>query len=352
MRTSRVPIKEGTTILEALELAYLVEGKSYTPDQIRELNQRADQFRRQGELEEALGCCRDAFELVQDGELWAKYPDKLEGYAEGLVHMHYGTVYLAYGEKKLDAALGYYSASEQAFESLNKHYSQAVALMAQGTVHALQGDLRESWKHNELSLRVFGPSEPLDDALVRLKLIIKEQSEAAKSRYPPQSATNEADFQQGEWIDSNVFDIREIRNLILRGFTPQELLQFCQDHSAFRPMLDRFGPNSSMLDMAFELIEYCRKRMLFPELLSEVKEYNPRQYKRYESELHASRGPTRGRKGKSPAVRCDAHREPLFSIQPGWRYVVKEIEETAVFHGHGQKLRQIADEIEQRLIGL
>ena len=189
MRTSRVPIKEGTTILEALELAYLVEGKSYTPDQIRELNQRADQFRRQGELEEALGCCRDAFELVQDGELWAKYPDKLEGYAEGLVHMHYGTVYLAYGEKKLDAALGYYSASEQAFESLNKHYSQAVALMAQGTVHTLQGDLRESWKHNELSLRVFGPSEPLDDALVRLKLIIKEQSEAAKSRYRPRPTT-------------------------------------------------------------------------------------------------------------------------------------------------------------------
>jgi len=76
-----------------------------------------------------------------------------------------------------------------------------------------------------------------------------------------------------------------ISSLLRDGFTAQELQRFCRDRSAFSPVLSRFGPMFSLEDMIDALLEYCQKRLLFAELLSEVRRFNPRQYDRYAPQL-------------------------------------------------------------------
>jgi hypothetical protein len=41
-------------------------------------------------------------------------------------------------------------------------------------------------------------------------------------------------------------------------------------------------------DMTDVLVEHCQQHLLFPELLSEIREFNPRQYNRYSSKLTSS----------------------------------------------------------------
>jgi formylglycine-generating enzyme required for sulfatase activity len=76
-------------------------------------------------------------------------------------------------------------------------------------------------------------------------------------------------------------DIAAIRQLLLAAFTPEELRRFCHDRPDFRMVVRRFSPRHSLEDMADELITYCENFLLFPELLAEIKEANPRQYARY-----------------------------------------------------------------------
>jgi len=76
-----------------------------------------------------------------------------------------------------------------------------------------------------------------------------------------------------------------ISNLLRDGFAAQDLQRFCRDRSAFSPVLSRFGPNFSQEDMIDVLLEYCQKQLLFVELLSEIRRFNPRQYDRYEPQL-------------------------------------------------------------------
>lgn len=72
------------------------------------------------------------------------------------------------------------------------------------------------------------------------------------------------------------------------AFTVKELRRFCQDRPTFREILDRVGPNSSLEDFLDSLLVYCQKRELFPELLSEVRECNPNQYKRYRIQIYTT----------------------------------------------------------------
>lgn len=76
-----------------------------------------------------------------------------------------------------------------------------------------------------------------------------------------------------------------IRKLLTAAFTAEELRQFCHDRSYFRPIIDRFGPRHGLDDMVEEVITYCETHALADDLLVGVKEVNPRQYARYESQL-------------------------------------------------------------------
>lgn len=85
--------------------------------------------------------------------------------------------------------------------------------------------------------------------------------------------------------DPDQYNLPAVRGLVKDAFTDRELRRFCQDRQPFRLLLDRFGRDWGLEDMVDALIEHCQKRLLLPELLSEVREHNPRQYERYSSQL-------------------------------------------------------------------
>jgi hypothetical protein len=72
-----------------------------------------------------------------------------------------------------------------------------------------------------------------------------------------------------------------VRKLLLAAFTAEELHRFCFDRPVFRPIVNSFGPGHGLDDMVDEVITYCEKRLLFPELLAEVSQENPGQYARF-----------------------------------------------------------------------
>jgi hypothetical protein len=77
------------------------------------------------------------------------------------------------------------------------------------------------------------------------------------------------------------YNIAAIRKLLLAAFTPQSLRVFCYDRSIFRPVVNTFGPDQGLDAMVDELVTYCDTRLLFAELLPELKQQNPRQYARF-----------------------------------------------------------------------
>ena len=81
--------------------------------------------------------------------------------------------------------------------------------------------------------------------------------------------------------------LETVRNLLSAAFTPKDLRRFCLERSVFRPVVDRFGPDASLGDMVDEVIDYCRVRLLWPELLDAVRTENPRQYARFAPDLPA-----------------------------------------------------------------
>ncbi len=81
------------------------------------------------------------------------------------------------------------------------------------------------------------------------------------------------------------YNIATIRKLLVAAFTPEGLRRFCWDLPAFQPVVNEFGPGHGLNDMVDRLIVYCRKNLLWGELLAEVKKVNPRQYSVYEHAL-------------------------------------------------------------------
>jgi hypothetical protein len=75
-------------------------------------------------------------------------------------------------------------------------------------------------------------------------------------------------------------NIGAIRMLMRCAFTAKELWRFCQERPVFSPILDSINPESDLDNMIDTLLEYCDKRVLFSELLSEVSKFNPAQYER------------------------------------------------------------------------
>lgn len=80
-------------------------------------------------------------------------------------------------------------------------------------------------------------------------------------------------------------DVAVVCDLMRDAFTAKDLMRFCRDRAIFSPVQSRFGPSPSLEDVIDGLVEYCQKRLLFPELLSEIRLVNPRQYERYLSQL-------------------------------------------------------------------
>ena len=77
-----------------------------------------------------------------------------------------------------------------------------------------------------------------------------------------------------------------IRSLLRDAFSVEELRRFCNDRTNLKPITNELGPNFGLEQTIDVVIDYCQKRMLMPNLLAEVRAYNPRQYERYEEDQY------------------------------------------------------------------
>ncbi|MCB0163833.1 MAG: caspase family protein [Anaerolineae bacterium] len=81
---------------------------------------------------------------------------------------------------------------------------------------------------------------------------------------------------------SKTFNVRNIRTLLMEGFTDRELRRFCFDEAQFKPVYDQFSQHSGKDVIVDKIIEYAERRDLFEILLNWAEETNPGRYQQYQ----------------------------------------------------------------------
>lgn len=107
-------------------------------------------------------------------------------------------------------------------------------------------------------------------------------------------------------------NVAAVRGLLLKAFTAEDLQRFCLDHEILRPIAARFSEGQGLDDRVDEVIDYCGTRAMWDELLAAVKEANPRQYARFESQLFEAEPSAALAPQESPA----APQEPEVAPEP------------------------------------
>lgn len=88
--------------------------------------------------------------------------------------------------------------------------------------------------------------------------------------------------------DTQGYDIAAVRQLLLAAFADgAELRSLCQDSDALRPVVRQFGSGLELDRTVDEVIDYCRTRLKWRELLAAVRANNPDQYAAFEPRLRA-----------------------------------------------------------------
>lgn len=83
------------------------------------------------------------------------------------------------------------------------------------------------------------------------------------------------------------YNIGAICDLIRAAFTPDGLRRFCRDRPPFAKLRNYFDQDSSLERMIDEVMEFCRTRRLFADLLREIEDDNPQQYEYFRPRLLA-----------------------------------------------------------------
>jgi hypothetical protein len=91
--------------------------------------------------------------------------------------------------------------------------------------------------------------------------------------------------------ETPAYDLAAIRELLAAAFTPEELRRFCLDRPLFQHIANRFGPGYGLHDMVDEVIAYSLRWDLFAELLSEIAEYDPQQFRKQYAGIFEDRDP-------------------------------------------------------------
>lgn len=95
------------------------------------------------------------------------------------------------------------------------------------------------------------------------------------SKQPDPVAPNaEGTGAEGQDVQPEPYDIAAIRSLLRDTFTADDLWRFCHERPVFKPIHGHFERNPSLEVMIDVLIEYCEKRRLLDELISEVQKYS------------------------------------------------------------------------------
>lgn len=88
------------------------------------------------------------------------------------------------------------------------------------------------------------------------------------------------------------FNLKNIRTLLIQGFTDEELRRLCYDNPKFRPVYDRLSQGMGKARVIQELIEYAERQELVETLLAEAKKFNPARYKKHQPYYDITTGPT------------------------------------------------------------
>jgi tetratricopeptide (TPR) repeat protein len=86
--------------------------------------------------------------------------------------------------------------------------------------------------------------------------------------------------------DSQGYDIATVRRLLLKSFSPEELIAFCTDRPALREVVAEFGPGMGLNEMVAKVLGYCSRRRVWDELMAGVRHEREAVYAEFERELY------------------------------------------------------------------
>ena len=86
--------------------------------------------------------------------------------------------------------------------------------------------------------------------------------------------------------DSQGYDIATVRRLLMKSFSPEELIAFCTDRPALREVVAEFGPGMGLNEMVAKVLGYCSRRRVWDELMAGVRHEREAVYAEFERELY------------------------------------------------------------------
>jgi hypothetical protein len=90
------------------------------------------------------------------------------------------------------------------------------------------------------------------------------------------------DLSQNLITDTKLYNLKNIRTLLIKGFTAEELIRLCQESPDFRPVYEQFTQATSKDKIIDQLIDYADKKLQLDTLLALVQELNPPQFEEYQ----------------------------------------------------------------------
>lgn len=111
------------------------------------------------------------------------------------------------------------------------------------------------------------------------------------------------------------YNSKNIRTLLLEGFSEAELRDFCHDEPMFRPVENELSSTSSKAEIVQRILSYAERKVLMEPLLNWAKEQGPAKYEEYQP--YDSSGPKPPRAAVQPPRPVTADREIFVSYAWG-----------------------------------
>ncbi|GIK41028.1 MAG: hypothetical protein BroJett011_48610 [Chloroflexota bacterium] len=78
------------------------------------------------------------------------------------------------------------------------------------------------------------------------------------------------------------YNLKNIRALLINGFSDEELRRLCFDETKFRPVYEQLAMNTGKAEIVDRLIEYANRTLQFETLLTLARKYNPARFKEHQ----------------------------------------------------------------------
>lgn len=78
------------------------------------------------------------------------------------------------------------------------------------------------------------------------------------------------------------YNLKNIRILLTKGFTDEELRRLCYDEPSFRSVYDQLARNSSKAEIIDRLLEHTDQMLQIEMLLALAKQHNPARYEKHQ----------------------------------------------------------------------